>query len=161
VKVVIIGNSHFLDFEHLIEIPAAMSFPNGLYSLRTSPAAGYGGLYATENGVDETVTVAPKTPPVVDRQIVSIMRMDAFQLVKPANVLLPILFSGTFKPSLASQAHTQSLCTPLEVPLEDIGSRRTQDLFLRSPSLLRKSLTNGTLHIRILQTFPTPLRTYT
>ena len=122
-----------------------MSFPSSLYYLRASPAVGLGGLYATGNGVDETITVAPKSPPVDERQLVSIMRIHAFRLVKPANVLLPILFSGTFEASLASQAHTPSLSSPrLEVPLEDIGSLRTQDLFLRSLSLLRKSLTNGT-----------------
>jgi len=138
-----------------------MSFPSGLYTLRASPAVGVGGLYATGNGVDEDVTVAPQSPPFVERQVVSIMCLHAFRMIKLANVLLPILFSGTFKPSMESQANTPSLSTRLEAPLEDIGSRRTQELFLRSPSLLRKSLTNGTLHIRILRTFPTPSRTYT
>lgn len=138
-----------------------MSFPSGLYHLRASPAVGLGGLYATGNGVDETITVAPKSPPFDERQVVSIMRIHAFRLVKPANVLLPILFSGRFKRSLGSQANTPSLSSPLEVPLENIGFRRTQVLFLRSPSLLRTSLTNGTLRIRILRAFPTPSRTYT
>ena len=103
-----------------------MSFPSGLYYLRASPAVGLGGLYATGNGVDETITVAPKSPPFDERQVVSIMRIHAFRLVKPANVLLPILSSGTFKPSLASQANTPSLSSPLGVPLENIGFRRTQ-----------------------------------
>jgi len=139
-----------------------MSFPSGLYTLRASPALGLGGLYATgQNDVNATVTVAPQSPPFVERQVVSIMRLHAFRMVKPANVLLPIFFSGTFKPSMARKAHTPSLSRPMEVPLEETGSRRTENLILRDPSLLRRSLTNGTLRIRILRAFPKPSRTYT
>jgi hypothetical protein len=137
-----------------------MSFPSGLFILRPSPAASMCRKYATGNGVNHIVTVAPQTPPVFDRQLVSIMRLHAFWMVKPANVLLLILYSGTFKPSMARQAYTPSLSTPMEVPLEDIGSRRTENLFLKAPSLLRKSLTNGTLRLRRVP-FPTPSRTYT
>ncbi|EDR09321.1 clitocypin cysteine proteinase inhibitor [Laccaria bicolor S238N-H82] len=46
-----------------------MSFPSGLYTLRASPAAGYGGLYATGNGVDDVVAVAPQSPPFIERQV--------------------------------------------------------------------------------------------
>ncbi|KIK00069.1 hypothetical protein K443DRAFT_679438 [Laccaria amethystina LaAM-08-1] len=42
---------------------------SGLYTLRASPVAGVGGLYATGNGVDETVTVAPQSPTFVERQV--------------------------------------------------------------------------------------------
>jgi hypothetical protein len=137
-----------------------MPFPSGLYTFRASPAVGYGGVYATGNDVNEVISVAPQSPPFVERQVVSIMRLHAFRMAKPVNVPLPILYSGTFEPSMARKAHTPSLSTPMEVPL-DIGPRRTENLFLRGPSLLRKSLTNGTLRIRILRTFPRPSRTYT
>jgi len=158
VKVVII-TSYFLDFEHLISATMS-SLKNGLYTLRASPAVGYGGLYATGNGVNEDVTVAPHSPPFVERQVVSTRHLHVFWMTKTINVFLFILFSGTFKLSLA-RIHTLSLSTPLEVPLEDIGPRRTENLFLKAPSLLRKSFTNGTLRLRILQAFPTPSRTYT
>ena len=94
-KVVII-TSHFLDFEHLIEYPAAMSLPSGLYTLEASPPTpiGVGGLYATGNGINEIVTVVPNTPPVVDRQIVSTRHLHVTWMIKTANALLPILFSG-------------------------------------------------------------------
>lgn len=46
-----------------------MSFPSGLYNLRASPAAGLGALYATANGPNEIVTVAPQSPPFVERQV--------------------------------------------------------------------------------------------
>ena len=92
----VIITSHFLDFVHLIEYPAAMSLPSGLYTLEASPPTpiGVGGLYATGNGINEIVTVVPNTPPVVDRQIVSTRHLHVFSMIKTANALLPILFSG-------------------------------------------------------------------
>ncbi|KIK00067.1 hypothetical protein K443DRAFT_679436 [Laccaria amethystina LaAM-08-1] len=68
-----------------------MSFPNGLYTLRASPAAGYGGLYATGNGDNETVTVAPNTPPVVDRQIWNIKAV----LGKPGAYTITLYTTGS------------------------------------------------------------------
>ncbi|KIK01782.1 hypothetical protein K443DRAFT_6694 [Laccaria amethystina LaAM-08-1] len=46
-----------------------MSFPSGLFILRPSPAASMCRKYATGNGVNHIVTVAPQTPPVFDRQL--------------------------------------------------------------------------------------------
>jgi hypothetical protein len=136
--------------------------PSGLYTLRASPAPGVGGLYATGNGINHIVTVAAEKPPFVEHQVVSILCLNAFRMAKPTDVLLRILYSGTFKPSMARQAYTPSLSTPAEEPLEDIGTRRADNLFLRTPSLLRTSRTNGTLRISILRvSFPTLSRTYT
>jgi hypothetical protein len=117
------------DFEHLISAAMPLS---GLYTLRASPVAGVGGLYATGNGVDETVTVAPQSPTFVERQVVSTRHLHLIWMIKTANALLLISFSGSFNPSLA-RMHTPSLSTPLEVPLEDIGPRRMENLFLRAP----------------------------
>lgn len=44
-------------------------YKSGLYALRASPASGIGGLYATGNGVDDIVTVAPQSPPLIERQV--------------------------------------------------------------------------------------------
>ena len=55
-----------------------MALPSGLYTLRAGPVVGIGGLYATGNGLDDIVTVAPQVPPFVERQVVSIMRLHAF-----------------------------------------------------------------------------------
>jgi hypothetical protein len=135
-----------------------MSFQSGLYTLRASPAVGVGGLYATGNGVNHVVTVAPEKPPFVEHQVVSIMCLHAFRMAKPTDVPLRISYSGAFKPSMASQAYTPSLSTPM-VPLEDIGTPGAENLLLRTPSSFRKSLTNGTLRIRMFQVFPTLTRT--
>ena len=55
-----------------------MAFPSGLYYLRASPVQGPGGLYATANDFDEIVTVAPQTPPFVERQVVSTRHLRVF-----------------------------------------------------------------------------------
>lgn len=44
---------------------------NGLYTLRASPVAGVGGLYATGNGISKIVTVAAQVPKTFSRQTVS------------------------------------------------------------------------------------------
>jgi hypothetical protein len=90
--------------------------PSGLYTLRASPAPGVGGLYATGNGINHIVTVAAEKPPFVEHQVVSILCLNAFRMAKPTDVLLRILYSGTFKPSMARQAYTPSLSTPAEEP---------------------------------------------
>ena len=136
-----------------------MAFPSGLYNLRASPVEGLGGLYATANGFNEIVTVAPQTPPFVERQIVSTRHLRVFWLTKTANTFLSI-FSGGSKSSIPRNAYMLSVATSLEVLLEDIGTRKTENLFLRHPSLLRNSLTNGTFRIWTMG-FPTPSRTYT
>lgn len=41
---------------------------NGLYTLRASPVAGVGGMYATGNGTFKIVTVAAQVPTTFDRQ---------------------------------------------------------------------------------------------
>lgn len=69
----------------------AMSFPIGLYTLRVSPVAGYGGLYATGNGVDETVTVAPHSPPFGERQVWNIQTV----LGKPGAYTITLQTSGS------------------------------------------------------------------
>ncbi|KIK00066.1 hypothetical protein K443DRAFT_679435 [Laccaria amethystina LaAM-08-1] len=46
-----------------------MPFPSGLYTFRASPAVGYGGVYATGNDVNEVISVAPQSPPFVERQV--------------------------------------------------------------------------------------------
>ena len=55
-----------------------MALPSGLYTLRAGHVGGLGGLYATGNGDDKDVTVAPQTPPFVERQVVSIMHLHVF-----------------------------------------------------------------------------------
>ena len=55
-----------------------MTFPSGLYTLRAGPVVGLGGLYATGNGDNKDVTVAPQIPPPVEHQVVSIMRLHMF-----------------------------------------------------------------------------------
>ena len=71
-----------------------MSFPPGLYYLRASSVTEISGLYATGNGVDEPVTVAPHTKPFIERQVVSTGHLHVFRMVITANTLLSILFSG-------------------------------------------------------------------
>ena len=95
-----------------------MSLPNGLYNLRASPAGGLGGLYATAQGPNHIVTVAPHTPPFFERQVVSTRHLHVFWVIKTANATLSILFSGRSKPSMARKAYIPSL----EVLLEDIGT---------------------------------------
>jgi len=126
-----------------------MSFPSDFYTLRASPVVGPAsdGLYATGNGVNEPVTVVPNSSKLVEYQTVSALHLHVFWIIETPNALLPILFSGTFKPSMARKAYTLSLSRPMGVPLEGVGSRGTNYLFLRSPSLLRKRFTNGTLPI--------------
>ena len=49
-----------------------MSIKPGLYYLRASPDTEISDLYATGNGVNETVTVDPHRKPFIERQVVSI-----------------------------------------------------------------------------------------
>ena len=51
---------------------------NGLYTLRASPVAGVGGMYATGNGAFKIVTVAAKVPKTFDHQIVSFYILGVF-----------------------------------------------------------------------------------
>ena len=51
---------------------------NGLYTLRASPVAGVGGMYATGNGTFKIVTVAAQVPTTFDRQTVSIYVFGVF-----------------------------------------------------------------------------------
>lgn len=44
---------------------------DGIYTLRASPVAGVGGLYATGNGLSHVVSVAAHVPKYFDRQNVS------------------------------------------------------------------------------------------
>jgi hypothetical protein len=44
---------------------------DGLYTLRASPVAGVGGMYATWNGTFKVVTVAAEVPKNFGRQTVS------------------------------------------------------------------------------------------
>ena len=136
-----------------------MTLPNGLYTLRASPAVGLDGLYATGNRFNEIVTAAPHSPPFIDRQIVSTRHLHISWMIKTANALLSILFSGGSRLSIVRKASIRSLVTSQEVSLEDICARKTENLLLRNPSLLRKRLTNGTFRIWTM-TFPTPSRTY-
>ena len=79
--------AHFLDSEHLTEYlqlwPLSLALPSGLYTLRAGHIGGLGGLYATGNGDDKEVTVAPQTPPFVERQVVSILHLHTFEMAKP------------------------------------------------------------------------------
>ena len=136
-----------------------MTLPNGLYTLRASPAVGFDGSYATGNRFNEIVTAAPHSPPFVDRQIVSTRHLHIFCMIKTANALLSILFSGGSRPSIVRKASIPSLVTSQEVSLEDIYARKTENLLLRDPSSLRKRLTNGTFCIWTMM-FLTASRTY-
>ena len=44
---------------------------DGVYTLRASPVAGVGGVYATGNGLSHIVSVAAQVPKYFDRQNVS------------------------------------------------------------------------------------------
>ncbi|KIK00059.1 hypothetical protein K443DRAFT_101029 [Laccaria amethystina LaAM-08-1] len=69
-----------------------MSFQSGLYTLRASPAVGVGGLYATGNGVNHVVTVAPEKPPFVEHQVWSIQAVHG----KPGIYTITLHTHGTF-----------------------------------------------------------------
>ena len=71
-----------------------MSIPPGLYYLEAYPPIEINNLYATDNGINKTITVDPHT-----RQVVSTRHLHIFWMIKTTNTLLSILFSGTFNPS--------------------------------------------------------------
>ena len=83
-----------------------MSFESGYYTLKAGPVIGVGGMYATENGLENIVSLAAQVPSTVERQVVS-----------------------TNPPLLNEIAHV------LLLPVEDFG-RRTQGrkhIHYRSP----------------------------
>jgi len=51
---------------------------NGLYTLRASPIAGPGGMYATGNGTFKVITTAAQVPSTFDRQTVSFYILGVF-----------------------------------------------------------------------------------
>ena len=141
-------------------IPAAMSNLNGLYYIEAYPLIDISNLYATGNGINETITVNKHKEPFIERQVVSTRHLHIFWMVKTANTFLSILFSGTSNPSwVAGKANMPSLSTPREAPLEEVGTRRTGSLLLRATSLLQKMLTPGSFRMWTVR-FPTSTRTY-
>ena len=106
-----------------------MSFQPGLYHIEVYPwRVDISDLYATGNGIDKPITVDSHKQPFIERQVVSTRHLHVFWMIKPANTLLSILFSGTSTASHSSlvtkKSNGKSLSTPMEVPLEDIGTRR-------------------------------------
>jgi hypothetical protein len=161
-KVVIII-SHFLDFEHLIEYLQLCLFHWNLQVaciLSEPPPLTELGVYMPMETALTILLLSHRRGhrSLSIRSLVSCVYMPS----RWPNPLMSFCeyYSGTFKPSMARRAYTPSLSTPVEEPLEAIGSRRTENLLLRTPSLFRKSLTNGTLRLRVLPVFPTPSRTY-
>ena len=138
-----------------------MSIPPGLYYIEAHPHhSDTTNLYATGNGINKTITVDPHKQPFIEHQVVSTRHLHIFWMVKTANTLLSILFSGTSNPSwVAKKANMPSLSTPREATLEEVGTRRTGSLLLRATSLLQKMLTPGSFRMRTM-TFPTSTRTY-
>jgi hypothetical protein len=54
-----------------------MSIPfDALHTLRASPVVGVGGVYATWNGIDKTVTVAAEVPPIAEHQLVGTVYLN-------------------------------------------------------------------------------------
>ena len=56
-----------------------MTLPDGLYTLKASPIVEF---YATNNGLNEIVTIVEKTPSTAERQIASTLCFSSTFLIR-------------------------------------------------------------------------------